>query len=135
VGSRPRPGVRDDRPEPRRGVLPDAQPGLGTRHGEGRAAPGRRASPGDPEVGRLRGPRLSRDPALRVGGPAAMTLRFVDLSHEIVDGMTTHPGIAPPVITTVLSFDHSRARYADGTEFEIRRIDMVANTGTYLDTP
>ena len=64
-----------------------------------------------------------------------MSARFVDLSHEIVDGMTTHPGIAPPVISTVLSFEASAARYAPGTVFEIRRIDMVANTGTYLDTP
>jgi kynurenine formamidase len=27
------------------------------------------------------------------------------------------------------------ARYAPGTTFEIGRIDLVANTGTYLDTP
>lgn len=64
-----------------------------------------------------------------------MSRLFVDLSHEIVDGMTTHPGIAPPAISTVLSFEDSAARYAPGTVFEIRRIDMVANTGTYLDTP
>jgi len=64
-----------------------------------------------------------------------MSRRFVDLSHEIVDGMTTHPGIAPPVISTVMSFEDSAGRYAPGTAFEISRIDMVANTGTYLDTP
>jgi kynurenine formamidase len=64
-----------------------------------------------------------------------MSTRFVDLSHDIVDGMTTHPGIAPPVISTVLSFEDSAARYAPGTVFEIRKIDMVANTGTYLDMP
>lgn len=61
--------------------------------------------------------------------------RFVDLSHEIVDGMTTHPGIPAPVITTFLSHEESRARYAPGTTFEIARIDLVANTGTYVDTP
>jgi kynurenine formamidase len=60
---------------------------------------------------------------------------MVDLSHEIVDGMTTHPGIAPPAISTVLSFEDSAARYAPGTVFEIRKIEMMANTGTYLDTP
>jgi kynurenine formamidase len=64
-----------------------------------------------------------------------MTRRFVDLSHPIVDGMTTHPGIAPPRISTVLSFEESAGRYAPGTEFEIVKIEMVANTGTYLDTP
>jgi len=66
---------------------------------------------------------------------ADVTDRFVDLSHVIIDGMTTHPGIAPPVISTVMSYEESAWRYAAGTAFEIRRIDMVANTGTYLDTP
>jgi kynurenine formamidase len=61
--------------------------------------------------------------------------RVIDLSHEIVDGMTTHPGIPPPVISTFLTHEASAARYAPGTTFEIGRIDMVANTGTYLDTP
>jgi kynurenine formamidase len=59
----------------------------------------------------------------------------VDLSHEIVDGMTTHPGIPAPSITTFLTHEASTARYAPGTTFEIGRIDLVANTGTYLDTP
>jgi arylformamidase len=59
----------------------------------------------------------------------------VDLSHEIVDGMTTHPGIPPPSISTFLTHEASTARYASGTTFEIGRIDLVANTGTYLDTP
>ncbi len=61
--------------------------------------------------------------------------RIVDLSHEIVDGMTTHPGIPPPAISVFLSHEASTARYAPGTTFEIGRIDLVANTGTYLDTP
>jgi kynurenine formamidase len=67
--------------------------------------------------------------------PAASTHRIVDLSHEIVDGMTTHPGIPAPVISTFLTHEASAARYAPGTTFEIGRIDLVANTGTYLDTP
>jgi arylformamidase len=61
--------------------------------------------------------------------------RLVDLSHEIVDGMTTHPGIPAPSISTFLSYEASSARYAPGTTFQIGRIDMVANTGTYLDMP
>jgi arylformamidase len=64
-----------------------------------------------------------------------MGRRVVDLSHEIVDGMTTHPGIPVPRITTFLSHEDSAGRYAVGTSFEIGRIDLVANTGTYLDTP
>ena len=67
--------------------------------------------------------------------PAAPARRIVDLSHEIVDGMTTHPGIPAPVISTFLTHAASAARYAPGTTFEIGRIDLVANTGTYLDTP
>src|SRR5581483_9594863 len=29
----------------------------------------------------------------------------------------------------------SRTRYAEGTTFQIGKIEMVANTGTYLDSP
>jgi arylformamidase len=61
--------------------------------------------------------------------------RLVDLSHEIRDGMITHPGIPAPQITTFLSHAESASRYASGTTFEISRIDLVANTGTYVDTP
>jgi kynurenine formamidase len=61
--------------------------------------------------------------------------RAIDLSHEIVDGMVTHPGIPGPAISTFLSHEASVERYAPGTTFEIGRIDLVANTGTYIDTP
>ena len=61
--------------------------------------------------------------------------RAIDLSHEIVDQMITHPGIPGPTISTFLTHEASAARYAPGTTFEIGRIDLVANTGTYLDTP
>jgi kynurenine formamidase len=61
--------------------------------------------------------------------------RAIDLSHEIVDGMVTHPGIPGPSISTFLSHEASVEKYAPGTTFEIGRIDLVANTGTYIDTP
>jgi arylformamidase len=61
--------------------------------------------------------------------------RIVDLSHVIEDGMTTHPGLPGPEIGDHLTREASRERYAPGTEFHIGRISMVANTGTYLDTP
>jgi len=61
--------------------------------------------------------------------------RLVDLSHEIRDGMVTHPGIPAPRITTFLSHADSASRYAAGVTFEIGRIDLVANTATYVDTP
>lgn len=61
--------------------------------------------------------------------------RLVELSHPIVSGMTTVPGLPAPVIDEYLTREASRERYAPGTEFSIGRITMVANTGTYLDTP
>lgn len=61
--------------------------------------------------------------------------RFVDLSHPIVAGMTTYPGLDPPTITTYISREESGRRLAGGVSFDIQRIDMVANTGTYLDAP
>jgi kynurenine formamidase len=61
--------------------------------------------------------------------------RFVDLSHEIEHGLETYRGLPAPVISDFLSREQSRTRYAPGTEFHIGRIDMVANTGTYLDSP
>ncbi len=62
-------------------------------------------------------------------------LRFADLSHTITHGMITYPGIPGPVICDFLSRQGSRAKYAPGVEFHIGRIDMVANTGTYVDSP
>ncbi len=64
-----------------------------------------------------------------------MPRRLVDLSHAISDGMVTVPGLPPPVIEEHLTRAASRERYTGGTEFSIGRITMVANTGTYLDTP
>ncbi len=60
---------------------------------------------------------------------------LIDLSHPIADGTITYPGLPGPVISDHLSREASRERYAPGYEFQIGRIDMVANTGTYLDTP
>ena len=62
-------------------------------------------------------------------------MRFIDLSHTIEHGLVTYPGLPEPVISDWLSRDTSRERYAGQSEFHIGRIDMIANTGTYLDTP
>lgn len=61
--------------------------------------------------------------------------RLVDLSHEIEHGMVTYPGLPAPVVSDWLSREASRARYAPGTTFHIGKIEMVANTGTYMDAP
>lgn len=64
-----------------------------------------------------------------------MQRRFIDLSHTIRDGLRTYKGIPGPVICDYLSREASRQNYEPGTEFQIGRIDMVANTGTYIDCP
>jgi len=60
---------------------------------------------------------------------------LVDVCHTIEDGMITYEGLPGPVITDHLTRDESRKHYASGTEFHIGKIEMVANTGTYLDSP
>ncbi len=60
---------------------------------------------------------------------------LIDLSHTIEDGMVTYKGLPAPLICDHLSREASRAAYDGGTEFQIGRIEMVGNTGTYLDTP
>jgi kynurenine formamidase len=68
-------------------------------------------------------------------GRSAIRLELVELSHVIADGMTTFPGAPGPVISPHLTWADSRSRYAEGTEFSMDRIDMVGQTGTYLDSP
>ena len=60
---------------------------------------------------------------------------FIDLSHTIEDGLITYKGLPAPVICDFLRREASRRLYAPGTEFQIGKIEMVANTGTYLDSP
>jgi arylformamidase len=62
-------------------------------------------------------------------------MRLVDLSHPIHAGMVTYPGLPAPEIASHLTREDSRRVYAPGTEFDISRITMVGNTGTYLDSP
>ncbi|MDB4952052.1 MAG: Kynurenine formamidase [Gemmatimonadetes bacterium] len=66
---------------------------------------------------------------------AVPTRRLVDLSHTVEHGMVTLKGYPAPLICDYLSREASRAIYAEGTEFQIGRIDMIANTGTYVDSP
>jgi kynurenine formamidase len=60
---------------------------------------------------------------------------LIDLSHTIVEGMVTYPGLPGPVFGDHLSREESRDHYAPGVEFHIGTIEMVANTGTYIDVP
>lgn len=62
-------------------------------------------------------------------------IRLIDLSHTVENGMITYKGLPAPVICDYWSREESRKRYAEGTEFQIGKIEMVANTGTYVDAP
>jgi kynurenine formamidase len=64
-----------------------------------------------------------------------MRARLVDLSHTVSHGLVTYPGLPAPVVSDHLTREASRDRYAAGTEFHIGRIDLVGNTGTYVDAP
>ena len=103
---------------------------------------GSRAAGQDIGVGDKPGEKNSQergreDPSLESPprGRAAPLTRFIDLSHSIENGMTTYPGLPAPIICDYLSREASRARYAPGVEFQIGKIEMIANTGTYIDAP
>jgi arylformamidase len=60
---------------------------------------------------------------------------LLDLSHAIEHGMITYEGLPAPHICDFWTREGSADHYDDGSSFQIGRIDMVANTGTYLDAP
>jgi arylformamidase len=60
---------------------------------------------------------------------------IVDLSHEIVAGMRTYPGITGPQLQVATSRAESGARLGAGPSFEIESLTLVGNTGTYIDSP
>src|SRR6478672_10144307 len=60
---------------------------------------------------------------------------LIDVSHVVESGMVTYKGLPAPLVCDFLSREASRKVYAPGTEFHIGKVEMVANTGTYLDAP
>src|SRR5450432_2172102 len=60
---------------------------------------------------------------------------FIDLSHTIENGLVTYKGLPAPIICDYLSREDSKKIYEEGTQFQIGKIEMVSNTGTYLDCP
>src|SRR5210317_2440943 len=61
--------------------------------------------------------------------------KFIELSHIIEEGMITYTGLPGPVISDHLSREDAVSHYSEGTTFQIGKIEMVANTGTYIDAP
>jgi arylformamidase len=64
-----------------------------------------------------------------------MKKKLIDLSHTVEHGLITYKGLPAPIICDYLSREDSRKSYAEGTTFNIGKIEMVANTGTYVDSP
>lgn len=77
------------------------------------------------------------EPHKRVDGTGSLERgqTCIDCSHVVEDGLITYKGLPAPIICDYLSREESRKRYAAGTEFQIGKIEMVANTGTYIDSP
>jgi len=88
---------------------------------------------------RIRNKRIIVEAHKRVAGlrlePGSGGWRHIDLSHAIEDGLVTYPGLPAAHVCDYLSREESRKHYEAGTEFQIAKIEMVANTGTYLDCP
>jgi len=61
--------------------------------------------------------------------------RLVDLSHAIEHGKVYYKGLPAPIICDFLSREASRSLYENGTEFHIGRVELITNTGTYIDCP
>lgn len=61
--------------------------------------------------------------------------RLIDVSHTVEEGVITYKGLPAPIICDFLSYEDSHTHYDEGTEFQIGKIEMVANTGTYVDSP
>jgi kynurenine formamidase len=62
-------------------------------------------------------------------------MRFVELNHEIRDGMSVFPGLDEPSVGAILDHEASRSHYDGQAEFYLGKIEMAGNTGTYIDSP
>jgi kynurenine formamidase len=61
--------------------------------------------------------------------------RLIDLSHAVEHGMITYKGLPAPIVCDYLSREASRQKYAEGATFQMGKIEMISNTGTYVDAP
>src|SRR5205807_9136709 len=79
--------------------------------------------------------KLRTFPGILSEGSMNRGRRLIDVSHAVEHGMITYKGLPAPVVCDYLSREESRRHYAPGVEFHIGKVEMVANTGTYLDSP
>ncbi len=61
--------------------------------------------------------------------------RFIEVSHPVVAGMKTYPGLPEPAVNVNLSYEASQERYQGKAEFFIASLHLCGNTGTYVDSP
>ena len=61
--------------------------------------------------------------------------RFIEVSHPVVAGMKTYPGLPEPSVEVNLTYEASHARYQEKAEFYIASLHLCGNTGTYVDSP
>ncbi|MDU0353525.1 cyclase family protein [Paraglaciecola aquimarina] len=66
---------------------------------------------------------------------APNTNELIDLSHRIFDGLVTYKGLPAPIMCDYLSREKSKEIYGNDYQVQIGKIEMVSNTGTYLDSP
>jgi arylformamidase len=59
--------------------------------------------------------------------------RFIEVSHEIEEGMETYRPLPPPKVEVLNDYDASR--YQGKSEFLIASLHICGNTGTYVDSP
>ncbi len=62
-------------------------------------------------------------------------VRFIEVSHRVVPGMKTYPGLPEPTVDVIVDYESSRERYAGKAEFLIASLHLCGNTGTYVDSP
>jgi len=79
--------------------------------------------------------RYITEPHKRTPVPRFTGTKYIDLSHTIFDGLVTYKGLPAPVVCDYLSREQSKDIYGDGATVQIGKIEMVANTGTYVDCP
>ncbi|GAA1953619.1 cyclase family protein [Amycolatopsis minnesotensis] len=61
--------------------------------------------------------------------------RIVDLSHEVYEGMLTHPWMPKPTVTEYISREQSAGFLTGGVSFHQVQVTMAGSTGTVLQVP
>ena len=64
-----------------------------------------------------------------------MSIRRIEVSHAVREGMKTYPGLPEPRAEVLLDYEASREKYGGLAEFFIASLHLCGNTGTYVDAP